>query len=141
MSEQAVLFANSAFYAAFASRDLAAMERIWAKDKPVSCTHPSWQPLRGRPEVMASWCAILTNPGAPRIRCRAEHATLYGDLAVVICLEQLDGEGGQKEYLTATNVFVRAGHIWMMVHHQAGPVNLDPRALDVEDDGVTPPMN
>ncbi len=141
MSEQAVLFASSAFYAAFAGRDLAAMDRIWAKDKPVSCTHPGWQPLRGRAEVMASWRSILTNAGAPRIRSRAEHATLYGDLAVVTCIEELAGERGQKEFLTATNVFVRAGSLWVMVHHQAGPVNIDPRAIDEEDDGAPPSMN
>lgn len=139
MSEQAVLFANSAFYAAFAGRDLKAMERIWASDKPVSCTHPGWQPLRGRAEVMTSWRSILTGPGAPRIHSRAEHATLYGDFAFVTCVEQLDGERGQKEFLTATNIFVRAGNLWLMVHHQAGPLNIDPRALEEEE--AKPPMN
>jgi len=133
MSEQnAVLFANGAFYAAFASRDAAAMEKVWAKNKSISCTHPGWQPLVGRAEVVASWRSILSNPAAPHIIARAERAMIYGDCAVVTCIEQITDEKGQSEFLTATNVFVRNGHTWAMVHHQAGPVNLDPQSLEEE---------
>ena len=40
MSETAaVLFANDAFYLAFATRDLSAMEALWAKACPVACIH------------------------------------------------------------------------------------------------------
>ncbi|MBY0508939.1 MAG: nuclear transport factor 2 family protein [Rhodospirillaceae bacterium] len=134
MSEQnAVLFANGAFYAAFAGRDVDAMEKVWAKDKTVSCTHPGWQPLVGRSEVMASWRSILTGPGAPRITCRAERAVVYGDMAIVTCIEQISDDKGRAEFLTATNVFMRTGSIWAMVHHQAGPVNLDPQSLEEEE--------
>ena len=139
MSDQdAVLFANEAFYAAFAGRDVAAMERVWAKDKTISCTHPGWQPLVGRAEVLASWRAILGNSAAPRITCRAERAAIYGDCAIVTCIEQITNSKGNAEFITATNVFVRAGHIWVMVHHQAGPVNLDPQSLEEEE---TPALN
>jgi len=134
MSDQdAVLFANEAFYAAFASRDLAAMEKVWAKDKSISCTHPGWQPLVGRAEVMASWRSILGNAKAPRISCRAERATIYGECAVVTCIEQIAGDKDSAEFLTATNVFVRVGQLWAIVHHQAGPVNIDPQSLEDEE--------
>lgn len=134
MSDQhAVLFANAAFYAAFAGRDADAMEQVWAKDKPVSCTHPGWQTLTGRAEVMASWRSILANPSSPKAVCRAERATMYGDVALVTCIEQISDTGGNSEFLTATNLFVRTGSIWTMIHHQAGPVNLDPRALEDEE--------
>ena len=36
----AVLFANDAFYLAFANRDYDAMDVIWARDAPVTCIHP-----------------------------------------------------------------------------------------------------
>ncbi|MEX1306362.1 MAG: hypothetical protein WEA84_14500 [Rhodovibrionaceae bacterium] len=52
MSElDAVVFANEAFYLAFANRDLAAMEK-----------------------VMESWTGILANSEAPRVSCRAPRA-------------------------------------------------------------------
>jgi ketosteroid isomerase-like protein len=134
MSERnTVLFANGAFYAAFAGRDAAAMEQVWAKDKTVSCSHPGWQPLMGRAEVLASWRSILANPSSPTISCRQERVAIYGDCAVVTCIEQISDGKGQDEFLTATNVFVRAGQMWAMVHHQAGPVNIDPRSLEEEE--------
>jgi ketosteroid isomerase-like protein len=129
----AVLFANSAFYAAFAARDAAAMEKVWAKDKMISCTHPGWQPLVGRAEVTASWRSILGNASAPKISCRAERAVVYGDFAIVTCIEQISDEKGESEFLTATNIFVRTGSLWAMVHHQAGPVNLEPNSLEEEE--------
>lgn len=139
MSEtQAVLFANSAFYTAFTARDLVAMEGVWSKDRSISCTHPGWQPLVGRAEVLASWRSILTNSAAPRIHCRAERAVVHGDCAIVTCIEQISDDKGNIEFLTATNVFVRAGSIWALVHHQAGPVKLDPQSLEDEE---RPPLN
>ncbi|MEJ2131981.1 MAG: nuclear transport factor 2 family protein, partial [Gammaproteobacteria bacterium] len=68
MTPEHVLFANDAFYLAFRERDLNAMERLWARNSPVVCIHPGWNPLTSRQEIMASWEAILTNPEAPRIQ-------------------------------------------------------------------------
>jgi hypothetical protein len=136
--QQAVLFANSAFYAAFATRDIGAMEAVWSKEKPVSCTHPGWQPLVGRKAVMESWRSILANPAAPHIACRADRAAVYGDMAVVTCIEQIADPSGPPQFLTATNIFAKAGAVWVMVHHQAGPVQVDPSMLEDEE---KPQMN
>jgi hypothetical protein len=135
----AVLFANSAFYMAFAGRDLPAMENVWAKDHPISCTHPGWQPLTGRAEVMASWRSILGSADAPQISAKAARASIYGDCAVVTCVEQIGDDDGESEFLTATNVFIRAGSVWVMVHHHAGPLSVDPLAMDEDDE--RPPLN
>jgi hypothetical protein len=35
-----VLFANEAFYRAFADRDIDAMDALWARGEPVLCIHP-----------------------------------------------------------------------------------------------------
>ena len=43
--EAAVLFANEAFYRAFADRDMDAMAALWAADGPVACIHPGWPAL------------------------------------------------------------------------------------------------
>ena len=38
-------------------------------------------------------------------------------MGIVCCLESLSGHG-----FIATNLFVRDGKIWRMVHHHAGPI-------------------
>jgi ketosteroid isomerase-like protein len=111
----AVLAANLEFYRAFTMRDLVAMEALWAREAPVSCVHPGWPPLVGRDPVMESWHGILANPASPRIVCYDEQVALYGDAALVLCEEELDGGT-----LVATNVFVREDGAWKMAHHQAG---------------------
>lgn len=123
----AVLFANEAFYQAFAERDVEAMEDLWSRAAPVSCIHPGWGVIYGREEVMRSWIAIITSEGAPPITCHGAEASLYGDTAFVVCYEKLG-----ENVLIATNVFVRDGHIWKIVHHQAGPTSVAP-PLDEEE--------
>ncbi len=113
---EALLFANEAFYLAFASRDMAAMEDAWSAIAPVACIHPGWGVLTGRDEVMESWAAIIANPDSPDIHVHAPEPHLYGNVGFVVCYEEIAGQ-----YLIATNIFVRDGSVWRMVHHQAGP--------------------
>jgi ketosteroid isomerase-like protein len=113
-----VLGVNEAFYDAFSRRDIEALERLWAEDGQLACIHPGWEAILGRDEVLASFRAILEGGGAPRIRCFDASAHLFGDVAFVICREALGGAD-----IVATNVFVRAGDRWRMVHHHAGPVS------------------
>ena len=112
-----VLSANQAFYDAFSRGDLAGIEALWARRAPVACIHPGWDALHGRDEVMASWRAILHGAGAPAISCSNAVAVVLGDSAYVLCREAV--RGGR---LVATNLFVREGDRWKIVHHQAGPV-------------------
>jgi hypothetical protein len=125
----AVLFANEAFYQAFAERDIEAMEELWSRAAPVSCIHPGWGVIFGREEVMRSWIAIITSEGAPQITYHGAVASLYGDTAFVVCFEMLG-----ENVLIATNVFVREGHIWKIVHHQAGPTSAAPPPEEEEFD-------
>lgn len=123
----AVLFANDAFYVAFAGRDYEAMEDIWSQHDQVTCIHPGWRALIGYEAVMQSWRAILTNPDAPNIICRSSCARVLGSVAYVICYETIDGST-----LIATNVFVQEDRTWKLVHHQAGP-SLPPLTDETED--------
>jgi ketosteroid isomerase-like protein len=111
----AVLAANLEFYRAFTTRDLTAMDALWAKRAPVACIHPGWPPLADRDAVMESWQGILANPTSPRIACYDERVFLYGDTALVVCEEELDGGT-----LIASNWFVREDSAWRLAHHQAG---------------------
>ena len=128
-----VLFANEAFYRAFADRDIKSMEEVWSRTAPISCLHPGWGPIHGRDQVMRSWAAILGSPDSPAIRVLAARASVLGDAALVTCFEAL----GQA-YAVATNVFVREGSLWKMVHHQAGPTSERPREAGTAD---TPPLH
>lgn len=112
-----VLAANSEFYRAFAAGDIGAMDMLWARRSSVACLHPGWSALIGRDAVMSSWSAILRNPNAPRIICDNERVMLFGDSAIVLCEEQLDGG-----ILAASNFFVREEGEWRLAHHQAGQV-------------------
>ena len=113
----ALLAANLEFYRAFATRDLAAMEAIWARRAPVACLHPGWTVLDERSEIVASWEVILASPQAPRIACYDERVLLYGEIALVLCEEEL--EGGT---LAASNLFVREDGAWRIAHHHAGQI-------------------
>ena len=117
MSDQSeVLAANDAFYAAFASGDGEAMDLVWARSAPVACCHPGWEPLNGRAQVLASLRAIFAN-GPPAIRCLEATVHLVGDVAFVVCIEQLP-----NGRLAATNLFVREQGRFRLAHHHAGPV-------------------
>ena len=114
----AVLSQNLEFYRAFSTRDFGLMERLWARQAPVTCIHPGWPLISGREEVLRSWRAILRNPSAPAVLCYEEHATIYGEVAHVTCEEELD-----SGTLAAGNLFVREGGLWRLVHHQATPIH------------------
>jgi len=115
--QDAVLAANLEFYRAFAARDLTAMDALWARRAPVACLHPGWTAIRDRDAIIESWAGILSNPDAPHIACYDEQAFLYGDVALVLCEEEL--EGGT---LAASNFFVREDGVWRIAHHQAGQI-------------------
>lgn len=119
----AVLFANQAFYHAFNSRDLAFMDRIWARTVSVACIHPGWDPLVGREAVMESWEQIFANTSGGTLWPQEERTVVSGDHAYVITYEVIG-----EQPLIATNLFVREEGEWRMVHHHAGPCQSIPPA-------------
>jgi ketosteroid isomerase-like protein len=131
--ETAVLAANRAFYAAFSARDLGAMTALWSERVPVGCVHPGWNPLRSREQVMRAWAAIFRGPQPPSVMVDQAQVTFVGDVALVVCREQLRSWGGARTgTLVATNVFVREGGGWRLAHHHAGPL------ADASDDDELP---
>ncbi len=115
--QDAVLRANLDFYQAFTTQNMAALERLWARHAPVTCTHPGWQALVGREAVIESWRNILANPEAPNVACHEDQAFVHGTVALVLCEEELSGG-----HLAAVNVFVKEEGQWRLVHHQASPL-------------------
>lgn len=126
----AVIFANDAFYAAFAGRDIAAMNDAWSRRDDVTCIHPGWPPLTGRESVMKSWRSILHQPASPHVICHLPQARVLGEFAYVLCFEQIE-----DAFLIATNIFVREDSRWKLFHHQAGPTPAPP----LDDTADVPP--
>lgn len=120
-----VIVANAAFYAAFADGDYLAMEGLWAETAEVSCVHPGWPPVRGRDTVMQTWKGILANPPHPAIRALEASATVAGDVGLVVCYEAIG-----DSFLVASNLFLREGDLWRLIHHQAGPTDHIPKSAD-----------
>ncbi len=114
---EAVLAANLEFYRAFGRGDYAGMDAVWARRAAVLCLHPGWSAIEDREAVMESWRRVLGDPDF-RIICHDGRAHIYGDLAIVLCEEELAGSG----VLAATNVFIREDGIWRMIHHQASAI-------------------
>lgn len=116
---QAVLAANARFYRAFNERDTVAMAELWAAHSPVACLHPGESLLVGRQQVLRRWHEIMGPLPPFTLRCDRPTVQVFGTTALVYCYE-----GGDDElaHLAVTNVFVREGEDWHMVHHHAGPM-------------------
>lgn len=122
--EDDVIAANEAFYRAFASADYGAMQAIWTMGPAASCIHPGWPPVHGRDKVLETWRGILSQPPSPPIRALEPTALIHGDSAVVICFEAIG-----RIFLSASNLFVREGEAWRLVHHQSGQTEKIPKSL------------
>ena len=140
-TEAEILFANAAYYTAFASGDVDAMDAIWAETTPVTCIHPGGPVLEGRDAVLESWVEILISGQTEGFTCHDAKVHMpgdmqgdgVGDLAWVTCLEVL-GDGA----LAATNIFVRENGTWKIAHHQACPTSALPDDA-AGDDALNPP--
>lgn len=129
MSESvAIGFANEAFYQAFATADIAAMNDVWAPQGPIFCCHPGWPPLSTRDEVLASWGRIFAASGAMPIRCLAPEIGIFSGVGLVCCYEALGGHG-----FVVTNLFAKFGQRWHMIHHHAGPIAALPAGIEAEE--------
>jgi ketosteroid isomerase-like protein len=117
-----LMFANDSFYHAFANRDLAGMDEVWAKNAAVCCIHPGWAALIDREDVMTSWQAIMENPDSPDIEHYNADAYIFGDSAFVVCYERIPGG-----VMAATNFFVEEAGRIRLVHHQATPCQNPPQ--------------
>lgn len=115
--DESVLAAHAAFYRAFNTKDLEAMETLWASTVACTCIHPGWFLVSGREAVMESWRGILGNPAQPRVVVGAASAVVRGEMATVICREYVAGTP-----LLATNSFVHEDGDWRIFHHQSGQV-------------------
>ena len=111
-----VSFVNEAFYLAFESKDLSAMEHIWADQDDMYCLHPGWYPLRGRKQILESWARILSNDAQPQISFDSpQFMQIASNSVAVICFER-----GPQQNLIATNIYQSNDGRFQMIFHQSG---------------------
>lgn len=127
MNKAHALFAADAFYVAFASKDLAAMDSLWAQNAPVLCIHPGWPRLTEREAIIESWRNILGNPDQTGPTPWGMQAHDWGNTIGVTCYEQIAGG-----VILATKAFVQEDGECRLVMHHGGPCNNppEPDALD-----------
>ena len=117
--------ANTRFYRAFESLDLAEMDDVWAHGDHVRCIHPGWCLLVGWDSVRRSWEAIFKDSRELRFTLSDMQIRVDGSLAWVTgtenILSQLQGNISVTAVLV-TNVFERTGTRWRMVLHHASHI-------------------
>jgi ketosteroid isomerase-like protein len=136
---EAVIDANSSFYAAFESADFDAMQQVWADDDGVVCVHPAAPPIRGRTAVMRSWLALMAQAPYIQFFLTEVEASVIGDVASVTCTENVLSASADTPVgmfaggsAAATNVFRRTADGWRLWVHHASPVLTPVEAPDVE---------
>ena len=126
---------NAAFYEAFETADLDAMQDLWLEDPDTLCVHPGALPVRGTSSINRSWALIMANTPYIQFFLTDVEVSVLEGVASVTCTENvltgddstgLDAFGGAKA--VATNVFVRTVDGWRLWIHHASPV------LSAEDD-------
>ncbi len=117
--KSAILAANAAFYAAFATGDADEMARLWAEDDNVSYIHPGWPAIIGRLAVIGSWRDILGSADRPQITCHDPYAIVTGDSGCVLCVELMGSVA-----LASSNHFRLVNGDWRLSHHQSSPIGL-----------------
>jgi uncharacterized protein (TIGR02246 family) len=116
--------ANDSFYAALEGLDAARMDEVWLHESTVRCIHPGADVIQGWESVRASWEACFSQTGWIRVTPTAVEVRLAGDLAFVVCAENITAQQDEDVHVAvalATNVYQRTPAGWRMIHHHASP--------------------
>jgi len=112
---------EAAFYAAFCTCDLQAMDMVWAKTE-VICIHPGSTPLVGRNVVLRSWKNILMLAEPPHLHIEIISRIVCDKLAVHVVEEHITpgaGAAGTTSVVLATNIYRYEDDGWRMLEHHA----------------------
>ena len=118
--------ANSEFYRAFESGELARMEQVWVQAPHVRCVHPGWDLLEGWDAVRESWGQLLSTDH--QMTFEIDHLVVrqFDRCGWVSCIERIARPAGGSvlvDSVLATNVFERTDDDrWLMVSHHASPI-------------------
>jgi ketosteroid isomerase-like protein len=118
--------AESAFYAAFQTRNLEAMMAVWANDDSIVCIHPMAAPLDGRAAVAAGWRSMFEAAGQFRVHVEIAHEIREATQVLRIVREYLviGRESEPRPPILATNLYRKEGEEWHLVLHHASPLQV-----------------
>ena len=122
---EAITAANAEFYDAVEACAIDRMEAVWSHDANVRCVHPGWDVVVGWGRVRESWEYMFENEPQMRISPAEVYVQTSGDLAWVSCIENItvfQESSFESIQAAATNLFVRRGERWLMIHHHASPI-------------------
>lgn len=123
----AISSANTAFYAALSARDIAAVERVWARDGQVfNIFGASRAPLVGWTAVRAGYEDLFARFPELSVSMAEPQVAQNGDSALVVGVEALRARlpNGETTSLSlpTTNAFMRRDGRWLLVHqHSSRP--------------------
>ena len=112
---------EAAFYAAFCSCDLKAMNMVWGRTE-VICIHPGSTALVGRNVVLRSWRNILMDAEPPHLHIEVISRIVCDKLAVHVVEEHImpvAGAPGTTSVVLATNIYRHEEDGWRMLEHHA----------------------
>ena len=115
---------NIEFYLAVEAGSIERMDDVWAHEEWVGCIHPGWNPICGWQGVRESWRRIFEGGQRMRISPSEVVASLVGEFAWVVCVENITVFGDESfdsVQALATNIFIRRPSGWLLVHHHASP--------------------
>ncbi len=112
---------EEAFYTAFESKNIEAMQEIWLDADHVECIHPMGSRLLGYAEVLESWQKILGGSNQLLFEREQLNSTQSCDLSVHVLHEKITT--GKQPYqsttVITTNVYQQTDEGWYMVLHHA----------------------
>ena len=118
--------ANAAYYAAFAARDMRAMEALWSRTAAAAAVHPfsrapavGWEAVRrSYEEAFARFAEVSAAMGEPHVVLRQGVAWAVGTETPRGRRPNGDAANGTA---LATNALGRQGDRWLVVlHHASG---------------------
>src|SRR5262249_13460732 len=122
--EQAVKAANDAYYAALSGRSSSRIEQVWAHDTKVTNIFAAkaaptigWNRVKGAYEnLFTRFTKLSVTMPEPVIRVAGDAALIVG---VEVQEAELPNGSAVAAKLPATNVFLKEGNQWLMVHHHS----------------------
>ena len=116
---------NTEFYRAIEAASIERMDEVWDHEESVRCVHPGWDLISGWGDVRESWLRIFEGAQKMRISPTEVAISAVGDFGWVTCKEEItvfNKEGFDSVEAVATNLFMRRGNCWRLVHHHASPI-------------------
>lgn len=120
------LEAEEAFYDAFATGDLKAMERVWARGDDVECIHPMGARLVG-PAVLDSWKNMFEQAGPVAFHLADRREYPAQNLVIHVLVEDIHFQDDSTKPLRflSTNVYRKSEESWHMIMRHSSPAPMD----------------